>query len=96
MTIANAWFFMSALGTDLLWLRFYLFMAYVFLLIAGLTNYPPWPLWNRVNGDVWLIGGIVWPLVIGELSLPASVDALAHHIYSWLQYMQTPCHSTHA
>ena len=66
MTIANAWFFMAAIGTDLLWLRFYLFAAYVFLFIAGLTNYPPWGIWHRINGDLWLIGGILWPFIVGR------------------------------
>ena len=66
MTIANAWFFMSALGTDLLWLRFYLFAAYVSLFIAGLTNYPPWGTWHRINGNLWILGGILWPFIVGE------------------------------
>ena len=65
-TIANAWFLMSALGTDLLWLRFYLFAAYVFLFAAGMTNYPPWGTWDRVSPDLWLLGGILWPFFVGE------------------------------
>ena len=71
MTIANAWFFMAAIGTDLLWLRFYLFAAYVSLFIAGLTNYPPWGTWHRINGDLWILGGILWPFIVGESHRPS-------------------------
>lgn len=65
-TFANAWFLMSAIGTDLLWLRFYLFAAYVFLFAAALTNFPPWGTWDRVNDDLWLIGAILWPFFVGK------------------------------
>jgi hypothetical protein len=67
-TIANIWFLLAALGTDLLWLRFYLFSAYVFLFIAAMTNFPPWGVWSRVNGDIWLLGGILWPFFVGEIT----------------------------
>ena len=74
MTIANAWFFMAAIGTDLLWLRFYLFAAYVSLLIAGLTNFPPWGTWHRINGDLWILGGILWPFIVGESHRPSGIS----------------------
>ena len=57
---------MSAIGTDLLWLRFYLFAAYVFLFAAALTNFPPWGTWNRVSPDLWLLGAILWPFFVGK------------------------------
>ncbi len=57
---------MSAIGTDLLWLRFYLFAAYVFLFAAALTNFPPWGTWDRVSPDLWLLGAILWPFFVGK------------------------------
>ena len=57
---------MSAIGTDLLWLRFYLFAAYVFLFAAAMTNFPPWGTWDRVDGNLWLLGAILWPFFVGK------------------------------
>lgn len=66
LTIANAWFLLAALATDVLWLRFYLFLAYVFLCVAASTNYPPWGTWTRINGNLWLLGAILWPILVGK------------------------------
>lgn len=45
-------FFLSALVSDLLLLRLFLFAAYIFLFTAALTGYPHFPQWGW-QGEVW-------------------------------------------
>ena len=73
---------MSAIGTDLLWLRFYLFAAYVFLFAAALTNFPPWGTWDRVSPDLWLLGAILWPFFVGKeaQAFPKGYGYCEHHL----------------
>ncbi|KAL6781328.1 hypothetical protein ACKKBG_A10695 [Auxenochlorella protothecoides x Auxenochlorella symbiontica] len=60
--LASASFLLSALVSDLLILRLFLFAAYIFLFAAALTGYPRFPRWGWQ--DAISVDGLAWSSTI--------------------------------
>lgn len=73
--LSNASFFLAALFGDILFIRFFLAMAYVFLLTTGALGFPSWPSASS-TGNV-AVDIIVWASLSGSLHLLAFLRLLA-------------------
>ena len=69
--LSNIAFFLAAVFGDLLLLRFFLSMAYVFLLISAALGQPRWPYVDS-NGNIF-IDTIVWATLSGALHIVSLV-----------------------
>lgn len=73
--LSNASFFLAALFGDILLIRFFLAMAYIFLLVSGTLGFPTWPSASS-TGNVAL-DIILWASLSGSLHLLALVRLVA-------------------
>lgn len=69
--LSNVSFFLAAVFGDLLLLRFFLSMAYVFLFISALLGQPRWP--SVASTDAAFLDTIIWSALSGALHIVALV-----------------------
>lgn len=69
--LSNVSFFLAAVFGDLLLLRFFLSMAYVFLFISALLGQPRWP--SAGSTDAAFLDTVIWAGLSGALHIVALV-----------------------
>lgn len=73
--LSNASFFLAAVFGDLLLLRFFLTMAYVFLFVSALLGQPRWPSVSSTNNI--FLDSVIWAALSGTLHMIALVRLLS-------------------
>ncbi|KAL6761627.1 hypothetical protein V8C86DRAFT_2533008 [Haematococcus lacustris] len=77
-TIANIFFTLAAIFSDILLIRAALVLAYIFLIISASLGLPSLPHWGAVGGDWALLpwGMLMWSCIDGALHLIALTKLL--------------------
>lgn len=78
-TLVNLFFTLSALFTDILIIRVWLVLAYIFLAVNVLMNFPDITVWDTNSSPHKIIlGTLVWTLVTLSLQVRLRQTVHAH------------------